>query len=91
MSIAILILWGGVITFVSTMVRTTLGFGNALMTMPLFALILPIQIADRYTSGRPDSAHYVTNDAIRKARELGKQEMSGLTGGMQIPGLGNLL
>jgi len=31
------------------------------------------------------------NDAIRKARELGKQEMSSLTGGMQIPGLGNLL
>lgn len=31
-----------------------------------------------------------TNDAIRKAQELGKQEMSGLTGGMQIPGLGNL-
>ena len=31
-----------------------------------------------------------TNDAIRKARDLGKQEMAGLTGGMQIPGLGNL-
>lgn len=31
-----------------------------------------------------------TNDAIRKARELGKQEMASLTGGMQIPGLGNL-
>lgn len=30
------------------------------------------------------------NDAIRKSRELGKQEMAGLTGGMQIPGLGNL-
>ena len=32
-----------------------------------------------------------TNDAIQKARELSKQEMAGLTGGMQIPGLGNLL
>ena len=31
-----------------------------------------------------------TNDAIQKARELGKQEMAGLTGGMQIPGLSNL-
>ncbi len=30
------------------------------------------------------------NDAIRKSRELGKQEMAGLTGGMQIPGLNNL-
>ena len=31
-----------------------------------------------------------TNDAVRKARELAKQEMAGLTGGLQIPGLGNL-
>jgi DNA-binding YbaB/EbfC family protein len=31
-----------------------------------------------------------TNDAIRKSRELTKQEMGSLTGGMQIPGLGNL-
>lgn len=30
------------------------------------------------------------NDAIRKSRELGKQEMAGLTGGLQIPGLNNL-
>ena len=30
------------------------------------------------------------NDAIQKSRELGKQEMAGLAGGMQIPGLGNL-
>ena len=32
-----------------------------------------------------------TNDAIRKARELTKQEMASLTGGLQIPGLGNLV
>jgi DNA-binding YbaB/EbfC family protein len=30
------------------------------------------------------------NDALRKARELGKQEMAGLTGGVQIPGLTNM-
>jgi len=30
------------------------------------------------------------NDATRKAEELGKQEMGRLTGGMTIPGLGNL-
>lgn len=30
------------------------------------------------------------NDALRKARELAKSEMAGLTGGMQIPGLTNL-
>jgi len=30
-----------------------------------------------------------TNDGIRKARELGKQEMAQLTGGLNIPGLSN--
>jgi DNA-binding YbaB/EbfC family protein len=30
------------------------------------------------------------NDASRKAEELSKQEMGRLTGGMTIPGLGNL-
>lgn len=30
------------------------------------------------------------NDALRNARELARQEMSGLTGGVQIPGLTNL-
>jgi len=30
------------------------------------------------------------NDALRKARELAKTEMSGLAGGLQIPGLTNL-
>lgn len=31
-----------------------------------------------------------TNDAIRKSRELSKQEMAKLTGGLNIPGLSNL-
>ena len=30
------------------------------------------------------------NDALRKARDLAKQEMTSLTGGMQIPGVTNL-
>ena len=30
------------------------------------------------------------NDALRKAEELSKQEMSRLTGGLNIPGLGGL-
>ncbi len=30
------------------------------------------------------------NDALRKARELANQEMAGLAGGLQIPGLTNL-
>ena len=31
-----------------------------------------------------------TNDGIRKAKELSKQEMAQLTGGLNIPGLSNL-
>ncbi len=31
-----------------------------------------------------------TNDAIRRARQLGQEEMKQLTGGMNIPGLSNL-
>lgn len=32
-----------------------------------------------------------TNDAIRKAKELSKQEMGQLTGGLNIPGLTNFM
>jgi len=31
-----------------------------------------------------------TNDGLRKAKELGKQEMQQLTGGLNIPGLSNI-
>lgn len=31
-----------------------------------------------------------TNDAIRKSKELSKQEMAQLTGGLNLPGLSNL-
>ena len=44
MQIEILILWVWVVVFASTLVRTTLGFGNALVAMPLLVIILPIQI-----------------------------------------------
>lgn len=32
-----------------------------------------------------------TNDAIRRAKELSQQELGALTGGMNIPGLTNLM
>lgn len=32
-----------------------------------------------------------TNDALRKAKELSKQEMGQLTGGMDLPGLTNFM
>lgn len=31
-----------------------------------------------------------TNDALRKVKEMGKEEMAKLTGGMKIPGLSNI-
>ena len=31
-----------------------------------------------------------TNDALRKAREMGKTEMGKLTGGLNLPGLSNM-
>ena len=31
-----------------------------------------------------------TNDALRKVKEISKEEMSKLTGGMNIPGISNL-
>ena len=31
-----------------------------------------------------------TNDGLKKAKELGKQEMQQLTGGLNIPGLSNM-
>jgi hypothetical protein len=32
-----------------------------------------------------------TNDALRKAREMGKAEMGKLTGGFNLPGLSSML
>lgn len=32
-----------------------------------------------------------TNDAFRKVKELGKQELGSLTGGMDLPGIANFL
>ena len=32
-----------------------------------------------------------TNDALRRAKELSKEEMAGLTGGLNLPGLSNFM
>ncbi len=32
-----------------------------------------------------------TNDGLRKAKELSKQELSQLTGGLNLPGLSNFM
>ena len=58
--------------------------------------ILKISIEDELISTNEkqmleDLVTAAVNDAVRKARDLTKQEMAGLAGGMQIPGLGNIL
>ena len=44
MQIEMLMVWVWLVTFASTLVRSTLGFGNALVAMPLLALVLNLQI-----------------------------------------------
>jgi uncharacterized protein len=44
MQIEMLMLWVWLVTFASTLVRATLGFGNALVAMPLLAMVLRLQI-----------------------------------------------
>lgn len=41
----------GVIAFGATLVRSTLGFGDALIAMPLLAFILPLRVAAPYVAG----------------------------------------
>ena len=40
---------------------------------------------------RQDRIAAATNDAFRKVKELGKQELGSLTGGLDIPGIANFL
>ncbi len=57
--------------------------------------ILSISIEDNLLSADDkemlqDLIAAATNDALRKVKEMGKAEMSKLTGGMNIPGVSNL-
>ncbi|THB70563.1 MAG: YbaB/EbfC family nucleoid-associated protein [Desulfobulbaceae bacterium] len=73
----------------------TAGGGMVTVTANGKGDILRVEIEDELIS-LPEKAMLqdlvtaATNDAVRRARELTKQEMQGLTGGLQIPGLGNL-
>jgi len=47
-------------------------------------------IVDKEAEMLQDLIVSATNDALRKARELGKAEMGKLTGGLNLPGLSNM-
>jgi DNA-binding YbaB/EbfC family protein len=47
-------------------------------------------IVDKEAEMLQDLVVAATNDALRKARELGKAEMGKLTGGLNLPGLSNM-
>ncbi len=57
--------------------------------------VLAISIEDELLSAQEkemlqDLVVAATNDGLRKAKELAKQEMQQLTGGLNIPGLSNM-
>ncbi len=47
-------------------------------------------IVDKEAEMLQDLIVAATNDALRKAREMGKAEMGKLTGGLNLPGLSNM-
>ena len=47
-------------------------------------------IVEKETEMLQDLIVAATNDALRKAREMGKAEMGKLTGGLNLPGLSNM-
>jgi hypothetical protein len=57
--------------------------------------VLKVMIEDALISSEEkemleDLVAAATNDGLRKAKELGKEEMKQLTGGLNIPGLSNM-
>lgn len=73
----------------------TAGGGMVTVTANGKGDILHVEIEDELLSlpeksMLQDLVTAATNDAVRRARELSKQEMQRLTGNVQIPGLSNL-
>lgn len=52
--------------------------------------IEPAIIAEKDGDMLQDLIVAATNDALRKAREMGKADMGKLTGGLNLPGLSNM-
>lgn len=76
-------------------VTGTAGGGMVTVTANGKSEIISIAIEDAIISVSEkemlqDLVTAATNDALRKVKEMGKAEMSKLTGGMNIPGVSNL-
>jgi DNA-binding YbaB/EbfC family protein len=56
----------------------------------LSLVIEPAMIVEKDADMLQDLIVAATNDALRKARELGKADMGKLTGGLNLPGLSNM-
>ncbi len=57
----------------------------------LSLVIEPAIIVEKDADMLQDLIVAATNDALRKAREMGKADMGKLTGGLNLPGLSNML
>ncbi len=73
----------------------TAGGGMVLVTANGSSEILSVQIEEQMISVDEktmlqDLIVAATNDALRKVKALGKEEMAKLTGGLNIPGVSNL-
>lgn len=56
----------------------------------LSLMIEPAIIVEKDADMLQDLIVAATNDALRKAREMGKADMGKLTGGLNLPGLSNM-
>ena len=56
----------------------------------LSLVIEPAIIVEKDADMLQDLIVAATNDALRKAREMGKADMGKLTGGLNLPGLSNM-
>jgi nucleoid-associated protein EbfC len=56
----------------------------------LSLVIEPAIIVEKDAGMLQDLIVAATNDALRKAREMGKADMGKLTGGLNLPGLSNM-
>ncbi|MBM9520025.1 YbaB/EbfC family nucleoid-associated protein [Desulforhopalus vacuolatus] len=69
------------------MVEVTVNGQGDVLRVKLEPIVIDVEEAEMLQ----DLITAATNDALRKAKELSKQELAQLTGGLNIPGLTNFL
>ncbi len=68
------------------MVTVTVNGSNEVLSVQIEPTVISVDEKEMLQ----DLITAATNDALRKVKEIGKEEMSKLTGGMNIPGVSNL-